>query len=84
MSRFYITIVQSVLLYGAETQVLNEKYLKILNSFHNKCTRFIAKKYIKKLEDNTWEYLNTEEVLKECDVGKIEDYVKKKEGKVIK
>ena len=39
MSKFYLTIVQSVLLYGSETWVITHHLQQRLDAFHKKCAR---------------------------------------------
>ena len=47
MSIFYKVIVQTVLLYGAESWVLNTHSRNKINSFHHRCSRYITGKHIR-------------------------------------
>jgi len=42
MVRFYLAVVQSVLLYGSETWVLSHRLLRRLEAFHHKCARWLG------------------------------------------
>ena len=66
MAKFYITIVQAVLLYGADSWVVTQRYLSKLRSFHNRAIRYITGKHIRKRSEHAWEYPNHTVLLKEC------------------
>ena len=51
MAKFYITVVQVVLLYGADTWVISKRDMQKLKSFHNKAIRYITEKHIRKDRD---------------------------------
>ena len=61
MARFYLTIVQAVLLYGAESWVINRRDMNKLESFHNRVARYLTNKHIKKIDEDHWEYPDHEE-----------------------
>ena len=71
-----------MLLYGAETWVINTEMTPILKGFHNRCARYIARRPIKQLDDGTWETPSTEEVLQECKLKHIEEYIMKRKQKL--
>ena len=48
MGRFYLTIVQAVLLYGADSWAIEERNMRKLESFHNRAIRYITGKHIQK------------------------------------
>ena len=66
MGSFYKVIIQSVLLYGAESWVISNYMMKSLRSFHRRCARFITGKHIWQDEDGTWHQPSSKEVLKEA------------------
>ena len=54
MGYFYKAIVQSILLFGAETWVVSEKNMRKLRSFHRRCARIIVNRHITCKSDGTW------------------------------
>ena len=48
MAKFYMVIVQSVLLYGADSWVITKKHWRMLWSFHNRAARHMMNMHIKK------------------------------------
>ena len=60
---FYKAIIQSVLLYGAESWTLTGRMIRRLSSIHNRVARYITGRHIKELEDGTYYCPPTEEVL---------------------
>ena len=53
MGRFYMKVVQSVLLYGSESWVIGTSSWKMLNSCQ--CARHMVGRHIIHLSDDTWE-----------------------------
>jgi hypothetical protein len=78
MVHFYLTIVQSVLLYGSETWVLSQYCLRRLEAFHHKCARWLCGRHIRRLPDNTWEYPPSIEVLAACALSPLQTYIAKR------
>ena len=78
MGYFYKAIVQSILLYGAETWVISEKNMRKLRSFHRRCARFIVNRHITCKSDGTWTYPHSETVLEDAGLLKIEEYIQKR------
>ena len=78
MARFYVTIVQAVLLYGADTWTVNSRNLQKLQSFHNRAARYMTGQHIRKLSDTTWQYPSSESLLKKCRLFPIEEYLKRR------
>ena len=76
MSIFYKVIIQTVLLYGAESWVLNDYGRRKLTTFHNKCARFLTGRYITKVDDE-WIYPDTTKTLELAHLLPIEDCIKK-------
>ena len=77
MSIFYKVIIQTVLLYGSETWVLNEYGRNKPKSFHNKCARFLTGRYITKIDDK-WVYPETKKTLELAHLLPVEDYIMKR------
>jgi hypothetical protein len=77
LSAVYKAIVMSVLLYGAESWVINSTLINKLNSFHSSCARTITGCHIKLLEDGTWEYPSSSLTLKLAKLLPLETYIRK-------
>jgi hypothetical protein len=77
LSSVYKTIVMSVLLFGAESWVINTTIMNKVTIFHNCCARSITGRYIKLLEDGTWEYPSSTQTLKLAKVLPTKTYIKK-------
>jgi hypothetical protein len=58
--------------------------MKQLRSFHHRCARYIARRHIKQKEDGTWFHPPSHEVLEECGLLPIEDYIQKRKDTVMK
>ena len=55
-AKFYVAVVQTVLLYGTDSWVITEKNWKKLRSFPNHALRHMTGKHILKKDENAWEY----------------------------
>ena len=81
-SRVYLIVVSTVLLYGSETWVLNDRITQVLEAFHNRCARHITKRYIRRVamdeDDTRWIYPSTEETLKAAKLRPVMDYITKR------
>lgn len=64
MARFYSAVVQSILLYGADSWVISQRDLSKLRSFHLRAVRYITGELIRKTEDNVWVYPDHVKLLK--------------------
>ena len=51
MARFYLTVVQAVLLYGADSWVVTDKDMLKLKSFHQRAIRHMTGAHIQKLNE---------------------------------
>ena len=80
MARFYITVVQSVLLYGADSWTVSKKDHNKLQSFHRRATRYITGMYIRLVDSERWEYPEHDEVLQKCGLFPIETYIQRRRG----
>ena len=84
MGHFYKAIVQSILLYGAETWVINPKNMQKLRTFHRGCARYITKRFIRPANDGTdeWIYPSSESVLEKAGLFEIEVYIQRRRDTV--
>ena len=80
MAKFYLTIVQAVLLYGADSWVIKKRDYDALRSFHRRAARYMTGQHIRKLDGNKWEYPNHEELLKICGLLEIDTYIARQRG----
>ena len=75
-ARFYQAIVQAVLLYGSETWVISRTALARLEGFHIRAAYRMAKDHKpKRGPGNVWEYPRSEDVLRECGMKTMEEYI---------
>jgi hypothetical protein len=73
---FYQAIVQAILLYGSETWVLTRTALARLEGFHIRAAYRMAKEHKpKRGPGNVWIYPKSEDVLRECGLKTMEEYV---------
>ena len=79
MAKFYLTVVQAVLLYGADTWVVSKRNMGKLRSFHLRAIRHMTGQHIRKIEKG-WEYPNHEELMKKCKLFDIEVYIERRRG----
>jgi hypothetical protein len=78
MGTFYKTIVQSVLLYGSETWVVSKQMMKILRSFHRRCSRYIMGKHIWQDSNGEWHQPSSKEVLEGAGLKTVEEYIEQR------
>ena len=83
MGSIYKTVVQSILLYGSETWVLNKMMIRKLDSFHRRCARYIAREHIRQNEDGTWTYPSSERVLEKAGLLPITEYIRRRQITVV-
>lgn len=80
MAKFYLAVVQAVLLYGAESWTITEWNWKKLRSFHRRAVRYMTGCHIRKTADDRWEYPNHEALQETCGLFSIETYVQRRRG----
>ena len=78
MAKFYLTIVQAVLLYGSESWCISQKDMNSLERFHKRSVRYITGKHIQKLGDGSWIYPNHDELFEKCNLKPINEYIKRR------
>ena len=82
MGYFYKAVVQAVLLYGSESWVLSEFFLKQLRSFHARVARYLTGRHIRQLEDGSWYHPPTGDVLEEAGLETVDTYIKRRRDTV--
>jgi Reverse transcriptase (RNA-dependent DNA polymerase) len=75
MAIFYKTIIQAVLLYGAESWTISDKTMQDLRVFHHRCARSIARTPIRQDDDGNWVCPPTNTVLEKTGLFSIEEYI---------
>ena len=83
MSRFYLCIVQAVLLYGSESWTVTKRNMKKLESFHNRAIRYMTGKHICK-EGENWSYPDHDELKEKCKLFSLETYIERRRGTLYK
>jgi hypothetical protein len=84
MATFYKAIVQSVLLYGAESWVINKEVERRLQSFHHCCARYIAREHIQQDENGNWTSPPSDRILKKVGLCTIQEYIKHRKATIQK
>ena len=80
MAKFYLAIVQAVLLYGADSWTITKKNLIQLRSFHHRAVRYMTGKHIRKIGENEWEYPDHGYLLEKCQLFPIDTYIERRRG----
>ena len=80
MGRFYLALVQSVLLYGSETWVLTDPMLEVLRTFHHRSARYISRMFIRKGANEQWVCPPSKDVLEKAGLLPIETYIARRKA----
>ena len=80
MAKFYMAVVQAVLLYGADSWTISDRNWHRLESFHKRAVRYMTGRHIKKNQDGTWSYLNHGILEQECGLFPITTYIQRRRG----
>jgi hypothetical protein len=82
MAKFYLAVVQAVLLYGAtnSTRIVSKRALNRLRSFHHRCARYITRRHIRKDENDEWICPTSAEVLELVGLKTIDEYITKRKN----
>ena len=75
VASIYRSIIQSRLLYGSETWVIPSRLLRMLETFHRRCIRFLTRDFIRKTTTGDWYYPNMTEMIKSVGLESIETYI---------
>ena len=79
-AKFYKAVVQSVLIYDSETWNLTRAVLAQLEGFHVRAAYKMARKYKpRKGLFGKWIYPSTKDVLKECGLHLVEEYIQNRQ-----
>ena len=84
MGYFYKAIVQAVLLYGSKTWVLSQRMRGMLNSFHNRCARYITRDFITHTPEQGWTFPNMERVLRKASLFDVATYIARRRETLMK
>ena len=77
MGRFCLTVVQAVLLHGAESWTITSRNMAKLRSFHHRAVRYLTGDHIEK-RDKTWCYPDHNKLLKKAKLLPIEKYIERR------
>jgi len=75
MGCFYLATVQAILLYGSESWTLTQQQLRLLEAFHHRSARHIARNPIRMLSNGEWHTPRTEDVLAQVGLLPIHVYI---------
>ncbi len=75
-AKFYLAVVQAILLYGSKTWVISPHAMACLEGFHIRAAWRMAKMHKpRRGPQNEWVYPRLEDVLQECGMKTIAEYV---------
>ena len=77
MVKFYIAVVQAVLLYGADLWTITRQDHAALERFHKRAAQHIIGRYIRKSAEGVWSYLDHAGILQSCGLHPINVYVER-------
>ena len=77
---FYLSIVQSILLYGAETWTITPVMLRTLRSFHNRVARRLSGMMPHRPQHGNWVHPPIEEALESAGLLPIREYVRRRQA----
>ena len=83
LARFYVAVVQAVLLHGSETWVLTQRQRRRLDTFHHRCARFIANEHIRQLPTGEWITPHSDDILERCGLSPISTYIAKRKTRLL-
>ena len=78
MADFYKAVVMVELLYRSESWVLLERMLRMLNSFHHRCARYIAGEHIREVREGVWHCPSSTQILEKCSMYSIKEYIRRR------
>lgn len=83
LARFYLAVVQAVLLHGSETWVLTQRQRRRLDTFHHRSARFIANEHIRQLPNGEWITPHSDDILERCGLSPISTYIAKSKTRLL-
>lgn len=80
MSRFYLAVVQAVLLYGADSWAVSDRNMGALERFHKRAVRHITGCHIQRNAQGIWSYPDHAHLLRRCGLWPLRVYVERRRG----
>ena len=80
--RFYVAVVQSVLLFGSETWVITPRILQALQGFHHRIARRLSGLVATRGRNGTWDYPLIAEALERAGLSTIEEYILRRQNTI--
>ena len=77
MARFYLVVVQAVLLYGSDSWTITRRNMAMLDCFHKGVARHITADHITQDEDRNWSCPDHDAVFKKCALWPMSKYIKR-------
>ncbi len=82
---FYCSVIQSMLLYGRKSWVLNPDVLTRLEGFHIRAAWRMAKEHrLRRRAQRIWTYPRSAYVLEEVGLQRVEEYIRRRQNHVSK
>ena len=82
--KFYVAVVQAVLLFGAETWVVTPRILAALEGFHHRVARRITDLVGRRGRDGTWLYPEIATALERAGLFPIQVYITRRQNTIAK
>ena len=83
MGRFYLAVIQQILLHGSESWIISPTSQRLLESFHHRCARYMAHRHIRRCTDGSWEHPDTAHVLMCCGLSPIMTYIAQRKTRLL-
>ena len=80
MAKFYITVVQAVLLYGADSWTISQRNERKLVSFHRRAVRYLTNSHIRKLDHGEWVHPTHDNLFRACGLFPMSVYLERRRG----
>ena len=80
MARFYLAVVQAVLLYGADSWTISETDMRKLDRFHKRAIRHMTGNHIQKNREGEWSYPDHDVLFQKCRLLPIARYIERRRG----
>jgi len=80
MGRFYVAVVQAVLLYGSESWTISLREMEALERFQKKAMRYMTGRHIQKDSEGEWHYPEHGEMMRMCGLKPVSHYIRKRRG----
>ena len=80
MAKFYLTVVQAVLLYGADSWTISQRNERKLVSFHRRAVRYLTNTHIRKLDNGKWVHPTHDPLFRKCGLFPMNVYLERRRG----